>query len=582
MANSNFRIQTPHAAIIIWNYDDRVSADPAASPASINKTDKRIISTLSCTEIRTSKSKSNPQGSFQIALAPTKNWISAITVGSWCAILMSDEPITQKDFDQADHNKVKMIGKIESVRCDTQAGPDGARTTRYLVAGVDWGYIFNNVIYIDNYLSLQSEPRTLGNATAVAIDKILFGERGLPKSFSTHDNLSSLINIFGKTIAFQKQGDIINRLANAAYDFTMPTEMVNYFKFVDEEGSSLSGTTINSVLNLVYGTLKGQDEYDFQSESLGFIDPFSLQGSHTFWQVLLENSNPAMNEMFSEIRWNENGRPQLALYNRIKPFAFQDFTGSAGPYNKSYQAGAPKSLKSYMQLVRTHDIDAVTVKSVNAGTNWRDKYNFVEIKPQFQEFQIFANWYKQKSQQFDQVAFSREGFRPLIVETKQFPGDIGNGQKREGKPNWETLASWAKTLKEWYFDTHRMLNGTISMTGTTEYIGVGDNIKFDAGLINPTTNLKSAQKRAAKNGYILAHVENVEHSFSVSSDGAREYSTTIQFVRGILIDDNGIPQGWGVLDKNASQLTVPEQKNTKNTLGTSDSQDPDPQKVRGN
>ena len=46
-------------------------------------------------------------------------------------------------------------------------------------------------------------------------------------------------------------------------------------------------------------------------------------------------------------------------------------------------------IRSMFQKIKTHEIDKLSVISVNAGTNWRDKYNFVEIKPQFQEMKVF-------------------------------------------------------------------------------------------------------------------------------------------------------------------------------------------------
>jgi len=196
------------------------------------------------------------------------------------------------------------------------------------------------------------------------------------------------------------------------------------------------------------------------------------------------------------------------------------------------------------QNIKTHIIDDVTVISVNAGTNWRDKYNFIEIKPQFQDFDIIANWSKQKTQQKDEDAFNREGFRPLIVGTKQFP--VSPDAKNF---NPDQLEAWALLMREWFFDTHRLLNGTITMTGSNEYIAVGNNIRFDAGLINPTPNANAAANNAKKNQYVLAHVESVSHNFAVGPDGARVYTTTIQFVRGIYVNQNLQLYGEGKLDK---------------------------------
>jgi hypothetical protein len=221
------------------------------------------------------------------------------------------------------------------------------------------------------------------------------------------------------------------------------------------------------------------------------------------------------------------------------------------------------------------------VISINAGTNWRDKFNFIEIKPQFQDFVVVANWYKQKSQVFDQDAFQREGFRPIIFDTKQFPSDAQGGLPKNVNVNWDKLQEWALMMREWYFGTHRMLNGTIVIHGSTEYIGVGNNIKFDAGLLNPTPNINKKTKELGKNQFILAHIENVSHSFTVNPDGARSYRTTISFVRGIIVDENNKEVGEGLLDQSATALTQSDDKNTVNVNSTSGSQDPDIEKVRG-
>jgi hypothetical protein len=224
------------------------------------------------------------------------------------------------------------------------------------------------------------------------------------------------------------------------------------------------------------------------------------------------------------------------------------------------------------------------VISVNAGTNWNDKYNFIEIKPQFQFYEIFANWYKQKSQRKDEISFSREGFRPLIVDTKQFPGRTGQANTETDLVkaiDYDALTSWTALMAEWYFNTHRMLNGTMTIIGQNTYIGVGDNVKINANLISPTPNISIGSVTNNTNNYMLAHVENIQHSFTVNEEGARQFITTIQFVRGILVTANGQPINGGTLDRYASSLSPEQNKNTTNTVSTSDPSDPDPQKVRG-
>jgi hypothetical protein len=578
MAN-NFKIKTPHAAVLVWNYDDRIDIPSGGFNSTgvkdLDGIEKEqpavIVSTLSCISIQTNKSKGQPEGQFNLVLAPYKNWVSTLTAGSWCAILMSNNPIAEADLKKANPNLVKMFGRIESVRCETNVNEEGARQTVYYVTGVDWGHIFNSKLYIDNLIASPNDPFSQGNSAAVAIRNALFGKGNSPQSFTVSQNLANLIDVMGKSLSgYSKEESKVGRLSKTVYDFTLPNAVADFFKF---KSNSSDNKHISRLIDLKTGSLVGPDQYQDKGESSGFIDPFSLQGTHTLWQILMENSNPTLNEMFTDMVW-ENGRPVLRLYNRIKPFSYKKFNPAAGK-----AAG----FESYFQNIKTHQIDLVDVISVNAGTNWRDKFNFIEIKPQFQEFEVVANWYKQKSQVFDPDAFNREGFRPLIFDTKQFP----SGNQKSGLPedvgiDWSKLEVWAKLLREWYFVTHRLLNGTLVIHGTTEHISVGSNVRFSADLLNPNPNINYATKKKGKNEYILAHVESVSHSFGVNQDGSRTYRTSINFVRGIVVNQNNVNVGQGMLDQFATSLTQPDDRNRVNTVSTSDKSDPDPQKVRGN
>lgn len=580
---NNYRITTPHAAVIIWNYDDRLGVDPS-NDGSINKVNQVILSTVSCVSIQTSKSKGTPVGSFSVVLAPNRDWVSQITAGSWCAIMMSNSPITQDQISGADPDFIKMVGKIESVRVDVVVDDAGARQTRYVMTGVDWGYIFNNVLYIDNLIASASDPTNQGNTIAIALQKQLFGDNNTPQSFKVADNLVALLGIFGASSqGLTEASNAINRLDKSIYDFLIPSAMAKYFGFIDGDGNVNTSTKLSDLLTLQVGKLTSSNNYADTNEAFGFIDPFSLQGTNTFWQILLDNSNPALNELYNEIEWMEdnfgNVGPSLTIFNRIKPFSYRTDLSTSDDTS---------DLRSPFTLLKTHEIDNVKVMTINVGTNWRDKYNFIEIRPQFQDFNILAGWTGQKSQGSDPIAFNREGFRPLIVGTKQFPVDPSDDSATFSA---ELLTTWVALLKEWFFDTHKLLNGTLTMKGSTEYIGVGNNILFEAGLINPTMNLTNDSNNNSNTNYILAHVENVEHSFTVADDGARTYTTTIHFVRGIVVNKSFGKYtlvGDGSLDQLASDLNNPDYKNTTNSFGTSDGLndpthpiDPDPQKLRG-
>ena len=564
-----FAIETPHAAIKIWNYVDRVS-DTGALAEHANQVKEEIISTLSLTSINTSKSKGDPVGSFNFTLAPTRNWVSVITPGSWCVILMSNEPITKASFAKPDKSLVKMFGRIDTVRVEVSVGEDGARNTRYLVAGQDWGSMFNNVFYVDPLVNDPSDTQgKQGNALFVQIVKNLLSKNNTPSTFSIKGNLQSLLSVFGEPLSLPET----TRIAKPTHNIAIPREARTYFGFIDAQGTPSSSTDLTKIVTLQTGALNTGDEgvYDTNiNDGNGWLDPFSMVGQHTLWSLLMDNCNYALNEVYPEMRWLNDDSPQLTLYSRIKPFSFQDEPIS----------DIDTQLRAKFQNVKTHRLNDDTIFSVNAGTNWKDKFNFIEIKPEMSEFKVYDIAVKLKSQAYQKEpggaaktdVFDREGFRPLIYSIKQIPLQVGS--ETADKFDVEVLNKWVNMLQEWYFDTHRLLNGQLSMTGSSEYIPVGDNVLFDAELVGVSHNYNSAALEKKK-CLVLAHVESVQHSFSVNSEGAREFKTTIQFTRGIIVDESKKLIGGGTIDTLSTSLSKLGSRNSITTVSTATSDDPD-------
>jgi len=150
MANK-VKVKNPHGIVVIYNYRERfgdsyVSSDPF-------EIDEIILNSASLISVQTQKSKSSPGGSFEIRLAPYKNWTSAITPGSWCIILMSNSTINDSakyGGSKVNENSFKMLGRIESVRGVVNTNQsDGSISKQYIVTGSDWGAIFDNALYVD-------------------------------------------------------------------------------------------------------------------------------------------------------------------------------------------------------------------------------------------------------------------------------------------------------------------------------------------------------------------------------------------------------------------------------------------------
>jgi hypothetical protein len=576
------RITSPVAMAIIWNYIDRISrgkdGENTSSPHDVE--DRVILNTASLISISTNKSKSSPAGTFEIRLAPTFNWITRITVGSWIALLMSPEqdilPTSNVMPNTMDSRTFKFLGRIESVRVAVGVDPTtGARQTQYVVTGTDWGNVFMQKFYIDkvltnNNLQLQGETSFAAHLIYANYVKGYKDKGDLPTSTQ---NLRLLINMWGDPLSQVRKEYTAKTglLAAPTMQFQMPFKVATWMKLLgDQKDPSF---LISSLINMYYGSLDGYDKYKGDpEEGKGFISPNSLTGMHTLWQILSANCNPMVTDLYSDIRIEGEGitaTSNLALYNRIKPFVT----------SKNFSGSFKKSMISHFKNVRRIKVPLEEVISINAGTNFRDKVNFLEIRAKPQKNQImFDVATKKDAQTRDEGAIARDGFRPLIEDVDYVPYDGPEAAPLE-------VVKWKELLREWYFSAHNMLNGSMRIIGRNEYIAVGDNIMVPSGVFGaaPFNRQQSDKEKAGDATYMLAHIEGVSHSFTVDDNGARSFNTTIQFSRGIIVDENGetLASDGDAIDKDATALINAAEKDIHDTFGRSTDSDPDIQKLKG-
>lgn len=588
----NPKIINAHAAVIIWNYRDRIAND--GSKFGINAVDETILSTVSLISINTNKTKSSPAGSFELTLAPTKDWVAAITPGSWMCIMMSRKKIEKKHLQKADQKFVKFFGRVDSVRANVNVDQEsGAIMTTYSVVGNDWAQVFDSILYVDpvsrDPIGKDSAVGTAGRFLYENYADTISKTIGLPTSTQ---NIDQLIKLWGETVSsikdlsdsFAAEGVLVKPDST----FNIPKEAATYFNFI--AGTTNRANQIAKLIRLKTGKLTGPDNYvETVGDGVGFIRPDSIFGTHSFWQLLVDNCNHIVNELIPDMRW-ENGRPSLTLYKRVKPFAIRPLNEISKPTSEdrsSPNLSIIESLVSRFENVRRVSIPLENIVSVNAGTNWRDKYNYAEIQidstlikgTPSQDTQAVSNLIKSKASIFNSNVFAREGFRPMIMQTKYLTPGAGNSIDPIGTTNWKYL------LREWYFDTHNLLNGSLVFMGIEDYIQVGDNIIVDAKILGRTGNINSDSIKNKGKSFLLAHVESITHSFTVNPQkGSRSFVTTVRFVRGIITDKNGkqFRGGDGRLDIDNARIIPDKKRNSDNVFGTSTELDPDPDKLDGN
>lgn len=648
---NNVRIKNSNALVFIYNYSDRlgdVSIDKEDDHFAV---DQIILNSVSLKSVSTQKSKSNPAGSFEFKLAPTKNWVTSITPGSWCIILMSNEKLDDKakyGGGQIDEKSFKMLGRIESVRAVINTNQSsGARESEYVVTGSDWGVIFNSKFYVDilnrapdenfvgmaerfgydNYLldnaggfdikKLGVDAWTIPNyiirasdndqvkaarksisdfiingsqqktITPLKLDDIKDGqitegsETGLP---TAKQNVDFLLKFWGRSDPVTAAtGNASGILAKSQQRFSLPNKLATYMGLVDK-GSKLS-PVISQVLQQKSGLLRSQDVYTDDDNSAGILDFNTILGEHTMWQILSANNNQMINELIPEIRFS-NGKAALTLYNRVRPFCVNKLNNitkdlkivgdGAGVKIKNVTV---KDFYSEFKNIKRITINSNDVILSSYGTNWRDRVNFIEVNIARSLFSEAYNADIKGGSQFqDEKSISRDGLLSMMGSTHYVP-------LKNKRLSPEAVITYKYLLKEWHFNTHKMLNGTLNLIGQDQYIQVGDNILVESKVLNMNNfNNNAKQKNIKTKTYLLAHVESISHQTIVDANGGRVFTTSINFVRGIITDGVGnivvTDNIVGAMDQDGSKTTPNVELNTQ-SFGTSSKSDPDRQKLKG-
>jgi hypothetical protein len=553
-------VRNPTAGIVIYNYKERGGSVDISSQQT-----EKIYITKSIMSIGTAKNKSSPSGKFEITLAPTKNWISEISIGSWIEIHMSPKVLTQSDLEASSIETLKLIGMIDSVRMSVSVDQStGARITTYSIVGRDWGAALESYVYVDSAITDRNDS-PLEAALRLGFAKLFLSlkEQAWAGKFSSSNLVMKIISYWGiSSISNSKnQKEVAQRIlpqTNTGQQKPSP-EVGSFDKFLNQSNKSAISKSVNisryapisefllpielsnkidakmnslaKSIKLIDGRLIKYNMYSGdEMESVGLIDPQRIIGTNTLWQLLNVHCNDVVNELVADLRWpNEKAYPEFALYKRIKPFWL--------PNQATKTPGGDPKIKSSFFNVRKVNISKQHVLSIETGDNAEDIINFIEIVPQVPagydvDIAVLATA-KNKSATHDPASFARYGIKPMFYSTLFFPASS------KGGPEMSALDRWLPVLRGWFFDCHKMLNGTVTIIGQNNYIGVGDNILMDSEIFGDLNYVKEEVGKKPSDIKILAHVQSVSHRFSYIENGSRSFVTTISFVRGIMTDAKG-------------------------------------------
>jgi hypothetical protein len=328
-----------------------------------------------------------------------------------------------------------------------------------------------------------------------------------------------------------------------------------------------------SVIEKKYGKLVGSGEYKNNIEAAGAFDYRTILGTNSIWQVLNSTTTVGgINELLADLDFS-SGSPNMTIFKRVRPFSLKQPDLAAAFLPSVVSVGGASDNKaeitsSFFLLPKKY-IDPGNILYVDIGGNWGDVINFIEVMPDLSLFpflKVPQAILKGNNAIYSVPSYTISGFKPIRMQVSMFP------LKSDKTPDIEGIKDWLEVLEEWYFDTHKMLNGTIVFSGQSGYISVGSNILFPASAISSADFVSSGGIPVFGGGndpHILAHVESVSHSIEKNPNGAVNYTTTVQFVRGIIVDKEGSgkiadgSKGFGVDSKAPSDI-----RQNKNALVT--------------
>lgn len=439
--------------------------------------------------LKTSKSKSG-SGRWTAILAGSSNFNSKVHPGCWVAIYISNQRLEGKGGNSLDSG-LKMIGIVRSVRRIESTEPSsGIRSVKFVIVGEDLHAAFEAPIYINSGLASQDDSDTVLSL----IGKFLPPTQGGYKFRKPNEIIRAFL-----TLVFTggRQKDIKPEELRAliGYSFTVPNILNNYIYGVSKD--------TNFLWFCKY--LTPNDFYGVTAV------PPEISGVVTIWSLLKSFSNPMINEIFSEIMPHKvSGEKAYTLQPSIllRPIPFSKTKLHSSSLNFSWAKFTKQEPDNIYKLYVSKQIEEYEIIELNHGKNDSERFNFFLVTPPMNS----NDGWKEKADLnklitdrglkglADNVSVSRYGLRPYVNSTIYRPED-------------NDITMFNRIVKDMWLGAHLYDNGVVAIPGSAEHIPVGTNIEF-------------------KDRGWLAHVENVEHTFTVDINSGRKMCRTeIAFVR---------------------------------------------------
>lgn len=504
------------------------------SEAAAEKGDPLII-TNDCIQLVTSSSKRSHVGNLAATLKVIDvDYLSEILPGDWLFAWMTEtEERAHEVVDKIKNNEaangfedgLKFVGRVFSVHENLTTAEDGTKQVTCELNGCSFNE-FDTSVYYNPYLSVaQPFINTWMGNLGIAVNKF-FGKDAIDMNVAMPELLELLfgrgISLKAANPANEPELQIASGLTegndtdDAPYSYVVPATVGNLLG--KKSRSKSSGVLAYAdILQAILGIQKysnsaatGPSSTSSFDNNVAVFAPSQLKpmmgkfvpiiapwSGQPVWNVLGQYLNPAVNEMYTCLRTDENG-------NVLPTFVVRQL-----PFTSSVMASDDRT--AFLELPRWK-VPASMITKYRIGRSDALRINFVKMngeapaqaQPDVFTFQDVRSGGAVR----DDQDIRRSGLRPDISQVA-----CGIKDQQVGPEEWN------KVRADILMGQHLTLGGFVNCFGIEAPIVEGDNFEF-------------------KN--TVFHIEAVTHTCALL-DGRKQFMTTLLLSSGIRSDSEGTP-----------------------------------------
>lgn len=530
------------------------------SPDAVITDGPPLIIRNDCTSMQIANMKGNHISTLNAGLIQgNRNYLTLINPGDWVLawiVNFTDKAdkivfnlkngLPCNDWDSG----LKFIGRVDNISKQVLQNPGGSRSAFYNLTAKGFGEFDSQIFYEPHLAAREKELSTYFASLDTSINNLI-AENG--NGISTNKIIPGLLDLLlGRGVPYNFKIDNQDPRSRATFGLSQSSPDEPPFAYiVPKEVGNIIGKTEASkkggvmsyadLLDVVYGIQRysssglpqnlfnpdgtldktGNRRFTDIPMSGEFIPDIPHFVNAPVWSVLNQYLNPVINEMYTTLRVNPQGKIAPTLVIRQMPFTSDKFDPTKPrkdvPKFQSFDPNdiigdivpslyiAPQAIQTtpFLELPRWK-IHPLLVKSASVSKSEALRFNFVHGYGQSpmpaSETSVQAQIIRNPPIRDDQD-IKRSGLHPYNASVACSLRSIQNN----------TIEQWMKLVADFVMGQHLSLTGAINMYGIDAPICIGDNIEWDG---------------------IVLHIEQVTHSCSIVANGTKTFTTSLAVTHG--------------------------------------------------